>query len=160
MYRYAILTSSDAASRGEREDTSAEAIRQMLDSNSYYEVEYKLVPDEQHLIEATLISWVDTGDIDLIITTGGTGLSQRDLTPEATIAVAHRIVPGLSELMRAFGSTKTPMASLSRGMVVTRNQTLIINLPGSPKGAREGIEALQPILLHALGQATGKNRGH
>ena len=159
-YTAAILTCSDAGAIGDREDTSAEAIHNHLNSEGYAISNYLIVPDDKDIITKTLISWADQGGIDLIITTGGTGFSDRDITPEATVSVIERQAPGIAELLRANGLKNTPMAALSRGVSGTRNRTLIINLPGSPKGVNEGMEILLPILPHALGQLTGKNRGH
>lgn len=159
-YRAAILTCSDAGASGNREDTSAEAIRAHLNSAGYSMVNYLIVPDEETIISRTLVDWVDRGDTDLIITTGGTGFSDRDVTPEATIAIIQRRADGIAELLRANGLKNTPMAVLSRGVAGIRNKTLIINLPGSPKAVNEGMEILLPILPHALGQLTGENRGH
>ena len=160
MYRLGILTSSDMGARGERDDTSGDLIRELLGPPEYEHTRYEIVPDDQSTIERTLVSWADEEQLDLVITTGGTGLTARDVMPEATFAVLNRLAPGFTEAMRAFGLTKTPMAMLSRGIAGVRGETLIINLPGSPKGVREGIEVLLPVLGHALGQLTGENRGH
>lgn len=146
--------------RGEREDTSGALIRELLGAPDYEQARYQVVPDDQPLIERTLASWADDDHLDLVLTTGGTGLTDRDVMPEATLAVVGRLAPGLVEAMRAFGLTKTPMAMLSRGVAGVRGRTLIVNLPGSPKGVREGIEVLLPVLSHALGQLTGEDRGH
>ena len=116
---------------------------------------YQVVPDEQEAIVAQLVAWSDEAHLDLILTTGGTGLTPRDITPEATLAVAERLVPGIPEAMRAAGLAHTPHAMLSRGVAVIRGSTLIINLPGSPKGARENLEAVLPALPHALEKLKG-----
>ena len=122
--------------------------------------EYAVVPDDRDTIERTLAAWADTNAVDLIVTTGGTGFTDRDVMPEATRAVVDRLAPGIAEAMRAYGLTKTPMAMLSRGIAGARGRTLIVNLPGSPKGVQEGLDVLLPVLPHALGQLTGADRGH
>jgi molybdenum cofactor synthesis domain-containing protein len=148
--RAAILTVSDRGSRGEREDTSGAVIRQLLVGIGGEVAHYAIVPDERGLIAAKLIEWCDGGGVDLVLTTGGTGLAARDVTPEATMDVAERVAPGLAEAMRAAGMMNTPMAMLSRAVAVVRGHTLIVNLPGSEKGARESLEATLPVLSHAV----------
>jgi molybdenum cofactor synthesis domain-containing protein len=148
--RVAILTVSDAGSRGERADTSGDAIRELLVGIGGEVRDYKVVPDEAHEISATLRAWCDAGGIDLVFTTGGTGLAARDVTPEATLAVADRIAPGLAEAMRAEGLRHTPRAMLSRSVAVVRGGTLIVNLPGSEKGVRESLGAIIDVLPHAV----------
>lgn len=155
MYRVGILTVSDKGHAGEREDTAGPELGLLLDKQVFQVATTSLVPDEHEAIVAQLVDWSDTDRLDLILTTGGTGLTPRDLTPEATLAVAHRLVPGIPEAMRAFGLTKTPHAMLSRGLAVTRGCTLIINLPGSPKGAKESLSAILPALPHALEKLGG-----
>jgi len=160
MYTLGVLTSSDMGAKGEREDASGALISELLAPLAFEHARYAVVPDEREIIESTLTTWADNDGVDLIVTTGGTGLTDRDVMPEATLAVADRLVPGFAEAMRAYGMTKTPMAMLSRGGVAIRGQTLIVNLPGSPKGVREGLEVLLPVLPHAIGQLTGADRGH
>ncbi len=139
-------------------DTSVTEIRALLASGPFHEVDYQIVPDEQALIRAKLRLWADSGTVDLILTTGGTGLAPRDRTPEATREVIEREVPGLAELMRFSGVQKTRKAALSRGVCGVRQRTLIVNLPGSPKGAKESLEAVLDILPHAVDTITGERR--
>ena len=155
MFRVGILTISDKGHAGEREDTAGPELARLLPSKDFQVAAQAVVPDEHEAIVARLVEWCDHERLDLIITTGGTGLTPRDLTPEATLAVAERLVPGLPEAMRAAGLVKTPHAMLSRGVAVTRGCTLIINLPGSPKGAKESLEAVLPALPHALEKLQG-----
>ncbi|MCK4242840.1 MAG: molybdopterin adenylyltransferase [Dehalococcoidia bacterium] len=150
MVTAGILTISDKGSRGEREDESGKAIKKLLALLGARLVKYDIVPDEREIISQKLIQWADEEDIDLIITTGGTGLSPRDVTPEATLAVLERMVPGLAETMRAESLKKTPMAMLSRGVAGIRRGSLIINLPGSPKAVQECLEVVLPALPHAM----------
>jgi molybdopterin adenylyltransferase len=155
MFRVGILTVSDKGHAGERQDTAGPELGRLLDPEIYERADYRVVPDEREAIVAQLVEWSDDAHLDLILTTGGTGLSPRDLTPEATLSVAHRLVPGIPEAMRAAGLAHTPHAMLSRGVAVIRGCTLIINLPGSPKGARENLEAVLPALPHALEKLKG-----
>jgi molybdenum cofactor synthesis domain-containing protein len=150
MFTVGVLTISDKGSRGEREDLSGPEIRKIVE-NAGGEVSIAaIIPDERILIEATLRDWADERHLDLILTTGGTGLSARDVTPEATRAVIDREVPGIAEAMRLEGLKKTPHAMLSRAMAGTREKTLIVNLPGSPKGVRENLQAVIEALPHAI----------
>ncbi len=156
MLTVGILTISDKGSRGEREDRSGEVIKEMFAALDARLVKYDIVPDEKEVISQRLIQWADEEGIEVIVTTGGTGLSPRDVTPEATLAVVGRIVPGLAEAMRAEGLKKTPMAMLSRGVAGIRGGSLIVNLPGSPKAVREGLEVILPILPHAMEVVKGE----
>jgi molybdopterin adenylyltransferase len=150
MIRTGILTISDAGSRGERDDTSGAAIRELIVGIGGEITRYEIVPDERDRIAATLRDWCDAGGTDLIVTTGGTGLADRDVTPEATLDVAERLVPGIAESMRAAGRRKTPNAMLSRAVAVVRGRSLILNLPGSEKGVRESLDAVLAVLPHAV----------
>jgi molybdenum cofactor synthesis domain-containing protein len=147
--RVGILTISDAGSRGERDDTSGSAIRELIVGAGGEVTQYAIVPDEREQISETLATWADSGSMDVILTTGGTGLAARDVTPEATLEVAGRIVPGIAEAMRVAGLRATPMAMLSRATAVVRGRTLIVNLPGSEKGVRENLSAILDVLPHA-----------
>lgn len=150
MMRIGILTVSDRGSRGEREDTSGAAIRGLIVGIGGEVRRYQVVPDERDIIAATLRDWCDARDLDVVLTTGGTGLASRDITPEATADVADRLVPGIAEAMRAAGLRQTPMAMLSRGIAAVRGATLIVNLPGSEKGVRENLAAIVDVLSHAV----------
>lgn len=148
--RVAILTASDKGSRGEREDLSAAAIREMLTPIGAEVIAYDVVPDEKEILAAKLIDYTDRQQVDLVLTTGGTGLAPRDVTPEATLTVVERVIPGIPEAMRAAGLQQTPHAMLSRAVAGSRGHTLIINLPGSPRAVRENLAVVLPALLHAL----------
>jgi molybdopterin adenylyltransferase len=155
MFRAGILTVSDKGAAGEREDTAGPALKELLDPECFAVTSYRVVPDEYGQIVAALVAWSDQDKLDLILTCGGTGPAPRDLTPESTLAVAERLVPGIPEAMRAAGAAKTPHAMLSRGVAVIRGTTLIINLPGSLRGATESLEAVLPALPHALEKIKG-----
>ena len=158
MFTVGILTISDRCSLGEREDKSGEVIRRLISQYGARVLDYSIVPDERSVIVEKLTEWADKGGLDLIVTTGGTGLALRDVTPEATLEVIDRTAPGFAEAMRARGLKKTPHAMLSREVCGTRKRTLIINLPGSPKAVRECLPAILPALPHAIevlkGEAT------
>ena len=156
MFTAGILTISDKGSRGERQDESGEAIREIISHIDVSIVNYDIIPDEKELIVQKLVKWADEDNLDMIVTTGGTGLSPRDVTPEATLAVVDKIVPGFAEAMRAESLKNTPMAMLSRAVVGTRGKCLIINLPGSPKAVRECLEVILPALPHAVETLKGQ----
>ncbi len=145
-----ILTVSDKGWRGERQDGSGSVIREVLSAMGATNISYDIVPDEREVIADKLMRWVDEGNIDIIFTTGGTGLSPRDVTPEATLDVIDRVAPGFPEAMRSFSFAKTPFAALSRAVAGMRGKCLIINLPGSPKAVRECLESIQCVLPHAV----------
>lgn len=160
-WKVAILTASDRGYRGEREDTSAQVIRELIEEEIQgVIVEYRVVPDEMDEIMASLIEMTDYYQADLILTTGGTGLAPRDVTPEATLNVIDRVAPGFAEAMRMISMQKTKKAMLSRAVSGIRGRTLIINLPGSPKGVQENLMAIIDQLPHALGILTGKEGDH
>lgn len=155
MRRAAILTISDRGFRGEREDKSGPAVQKILDTAGFSAAYLEVLPDDQRLIEEQLRYLADQSRFDLVVTTGGTGVSPEDLTPDATLAVIDRQVPGMAEVMRAASLAKTPHAMLSRAVAGIRGGTLIINLPGSVKGARENLEVVLPALQHALEKIQG-----
>ncbi|MBZ4688361.1 MAG: molybdopterin adenylyltransferase [Clostridia bacterium] len=150
MIRYAIVTASDKGSRGEREDKSAPVIRELMEKIDGKLISYEIVPDEETILEETLIKLCNGDRVDLILTTGGTGFAPRDVTPEATRAVCEKLVPGLGEAMRQKSLEVTPKAMLSRGIAGIRGKTLIVNLPGSPKAVRECLEVIMPALPHGI----------
>lgn len=155
MYRIAVITVSDKGARGERVDESGPAIREMVRSLGEV-VDYQVVPDDLDVLKETLINLSDREKVDLILTTGGTGLSPRDNTPEATLAVIEREVPGLAEAMRLESLKKTNRAMLSRAVAGVRHHTLIVNLPGSVKAVRECLGVILPVLPHGLEILTGR----
>ena len=153
-YRIGILTLSDKGARGERVDSSGPLLAAQIEGLGQI-VRTDIIPDDAKTIEETLCTWADRDHLALILTTGGTGLSPRDVTPEATLRVVDRLVPGMAEAMRAASLAKTPHAMLSRAVVGIRGSTLIVNLPGSPKGASENLAVLLPALGHALAKLQG-----
>ena len=158
MIKAAILTVSDSCSKGQRDDKSGPGIREMLGRDKFEVCRYEIVPDDKQAIIAQLRRFADEDKVDIVLTTGGTGLSGRDVTPEATLAVCDRLVPGLSELIRSEGLKSTKNAILSRGVAGLCGDTLIVNLPGSPKGAGESLAIILDILPHAKDMMLGK--GH
>ncbi len=148
--RFCVLTISDRSARGEREDSSGPALIEMITGKGWELVEHALLPDEVEQIEAQLMNWCDSKITDIILTTGGTGFSPRDRTPEATLAVLDRPAPGLAEAMRLASLRVTPHAMLSRAICGIRKSTLIINLPGSTRAARENFSVVLPVLEHAV----------
>jgi len=150
VLRVGIVTISDRSSRGEREDASGPALQQQILSQGWQVSKMEIVPDEFLAIQDLLVSWADAGDLDLILTTGGTGFTPRDITPEATQSVIDRIAPGLAEAMRAASLQITPHAMLSRAVAGIRKHTLIVNFPGSPKAAIENLAVILPVLPHAV----------
>ncbi len=157
MFKVGIITASDKGAAGQRVDESGKIIREMVTAYGFMVTDYRLVPDDQSLISRTMMELADDEGVDLILTTGGTGFSPRDWTPEATKDVIHREAPGITEAMRAYSMTITPKAMLSRAIAGIRNQCLIINMPGSPKAVRENLECILPALPHALEILTGQS---
>ena len=155
MIRTAVITLSDKGSRGERVDESGQAIRDLMVGIGASIQHYEVLPDERAHIAALLARLADSGSIDLILTTGGTGVAPRDVTPEATLDVIDRELPGMAEAMRAESLKKTPHAMISRAVAGIRKNTLIVNLPGSPRAARENLAVLLPALPHAIDKIQG-----
>ena len=150
-----VITCSDAASRGEREDRSGPAVRDLLESTGYEVDAVVVVADTIEFIATAIVDGTEAGN-QLVVTTGGTGISPRDITPEATMRVCERVIPGFGELMRATSLQKTPMASLSRAQAATRGTALVVNLPGSVNGAIENLEAVLHLIPHAIDLLAGK----
>jgi len=154
--RAKILVLSDAASRREREDRSGPAVQKILEAHGWQVASLEILPDDLGLIRQRLLQLTDADDCDVVLTSGGTGVGPRDVTPEATRAVLEKEIPGLAELMRAEGVKKTRRAVLSRGVVGVRNAKLIVNLPGSPRGASESIESILDLLPHVVDLIQGR----
>ncbi len=160
MLNVGILTISDKGWLGQRSDESGKAIRDSLSSLDSSVVKYEIVPDEVDVIAGKLTEWADGGNVDIILTTGGTGLGQRDVTPEATLLVVDKVVPGFTEAMRAETFKVTPYAILSRAVAGVRGKCLIINLPGSPKAVRECLRVVLPAIPHAMEIIKGEVTEH
>lgn len=161
--RIGILTVSDRSARGERPDLSGPAIEELISERGWSVSRVEIIPDELPLLIDTLATWADSGELDIILTTGGTGFSPRDITPEATIKVVQREAPGIVEAMRAASLTVTPHAMMSRARAGIRGRTLIVNLPGSPRGAVENLNVVLPVFEHAvalLSDDPGAEAGH
>lgn len=161
--RVGLLTVSDRSWRGERPDASGPALEEVVTRQGWTVARKAIEPDDLTRLQQTLAAWADSGELDVILTTGGTGFSPRDVTPEATLAVAERLAPGIAEAMRAASLQTTPHAMLSRATAVIRGRTLIINLPGSPRGAVENLQVVLPVLPHAvqlLREEPGAEAGH
>jgi len=156
MIRVAILTLSDKGSKGEREDLAGPLIREMIAGIGATVEYYEIIPDEKDLIKEKLMAY--SNKVDLVLTTGGTGLSPRDVTPEATLEVIEKEIPGIAETMRSAGLEKTKRAMLSRAVAGVRGNTLIINMPGSPKAVKEGLEAVMDVLPHAIEKIKGSTK--
>ena len=160
MLNIGILTVSDKGSEGKREDVSGPVVREVVSQIASTISKYEIVPDDPEDIAGKLSEWADGGEVDVILTTGGTGLAERDNTPEATLAIIQRNAPGFAEAMRAKSLEKTPMAVLSRGVSGLRGKCLIINLPGSPKAVKECLEVILPAIPHAVEIIKGEVTEH
>jgi len=155
VFSVAVLTLSDKGARGERADESGKIVAEMLQGIAGRVEQYEVIPDDKALIQEKLVFYADQLGVDVIATTGGTGVGPRDVTPEATREVIEKEIPGMAEAMRLAGLTKTPLAMISRALVGCRGKTLIVNLPGSPKGVRENLEAILAAIPHAVEKLKG-----
>jgi len=160
MFNLGILTISDKGWQGQRYDDSGKAIRDSLSLLDSCVVKYEVIPDEMDVIAGKLAEWADEGNVDVILTTGGTGLSQRDVTPEATLSIVDKVAPGFAEAMRAETFNAAPFAILSRAVAGVRGKCLIINLPGSPKGVRECLRVILSVIPHAVAIIKGEVTEH
>ena len=150
MFGLAVLTVSTSGSQGSRDDSSGRAIKEMIEGDDFKAVRYEIVTDDKDTISNKMAEWADAEDVDLIVSTGGTGLGRHDVTPEACLSILDKEVPGMAEAMRAKTLEFTPMAMISRSVAGIRGNTLIITLPGSPKGVRECLDVVMPVVPHAL----------
>jgi molybdenum cofactor synthesis domain-containing protein len=150
MFTTGVLTISTKGAKGQRQDISGEVIKEMVSAVGGKVVDYAIVTDDKDIIANKLIEWADRGDMDVILSTGGTGLSETDITPEATLSVIEKLVPGIPELVRMETVKKTPTAVLSRAVAGVRKKCLIINMPGSPRAVKECLEIIQPVIQHAV----------
>ncbi len=160
MFNLGIVTISDGVWHGQRSDESGKAIRDSFSQLNSRVVKYEVIPDEAEIIASKLAGWADEGGVDLILTTGGTGLGPRDVTPEATLSIVDKVVPGFAEMMRAQSFSVTPFSMLSRAVAGVRRKCLIINLPGSPKAVRECLEVILPAIPHAVEIIKGEVTEH
>jgi molybdenum cofactor synthesis domain-containing protein len=160
MFKVGIITISDKAWRGERPDKSGQVIRDCLSATDCQVAKYEVIPDEANIIAPKLAQWADEGEVDVILTTGGTGLAPRDVTPETTLSVVDKVVPGLAEMMRVQTFPITPFSMVSRAVAGMRKRCLIINLPGSPKAVRECLEIIMPVIPHSVETIKGEVAEH
>lgn len=158
--RFGILTASDRSARGERQDASGPALAHLAQTRGWSVTKQAILPDERSALASVMADWADGGEVDVLLVTGGTGFSPRDVTPEATLEVVERLAPGLPEAMRAASLKITPHAMLSRLVAGIRGRTLIVNLPGSPNGAVENLEVILPVLEHAIHLLREEDAGH